>query len=87
MPRFGDLEAAIMGEVWSAEHPVRVRDVLSGINKRRQLAYTTVQTVMACCTERLVVTLQGRTDQRLRSDSESRRLHRRTLRRSAHRDR
>jgi len=46
MPRFGDLEAAVMGEVWSAEHPVRVRDVLSGINKRRQLAYTTVQTVM-----------------------------------------
>lgn len=46
MPRFGDLEAAVMDEVWSAGHPVRVRDVLSVINQRRPLAYTTVQTVM-----------------------------------------
>ncbi|MBN9620569.1 MAG: BlaI/MecI/CopY family transcriptional regulator [Actinobacteria bacterium] len=46
MPRFGDLEAAVMAEVWSAGRPVRVRDVLSRINRRKQLAYTTVQTVM-----------------------------------------
>lgn len=46
MPRFGDLEAAVMDEVWAAPAPVRVRDVLSGINRNRNLAYTTVQTVM-----------------------------------------
>lgn len=46
MPRFGELEAAVMAEVWAAERPVRVRDVLSGINRRKHLAYTTVQTVM-----------------------------------------
>lgn len=46
MPRFGDLEAAVMAEVWAAERPVRVRDVLDGVNQQRQLAYTTVQTVM-----------------------------------------
>lgn len=46
MPRFGELEAAVMAEVWSAGRPVRVRDVLSAINRRKHLAYTTVQTVM-----------------------------------------
>lgn len=46
MPRFGGLEAAVMTEVWSAGRPVRVRDVLTGVNQRRHLAYTTVQTVM-----------------------------------------
>ena len=46
MPRFGDLEAAVMDEVWTAAAPVRVRDVLDGINRDRNLAYTTVQTVM-----------------------------------------
>lgn len=35
-----------MTEVWSAGRPVRVRDVLTGVNQHRQLAYTTVQTVM-----------------------------------------
>lgn len=46
MPRFGGLEAAVMTEVWSAGRPVRVRDVLTGVNEHRHLAYTTVQTVM-----------------------------------------
>ncbi len=46
MPRFGDLEAAVMDEIWAAAAPVRVRDVLAGINRNRTLAYTTVQTVM-----------------------------------------
>ena len=35
-----------MDEVWSAAGPVRVRDVLERINEHRNLAYTTVQTVM-----------------------------------------
>jgi predicted transcriptional regulator len=46
MPRFGDLEAAVMDEVWAAAGPVRVREVLEEINQHRNLAYTTVQTVM-----------------------------------------
>lgn len=46
MPRFGDLEAAVMEQVWSAGEPVRVRDVLTGVSRSRPLAYTTVQTVM-----------------------------------------
>jgi predicted transcriptional regulator len=46
MPRFGDLEAAVMDEVWAAGRPVRVREVLEPITRQRPLAYTTVQTVM-----------------------------------------
>lgn len=46
MPRFGGLEVAVMAEVWSAGRPVRVGDVLAGVNQRRQVAYPTVQTVM-----------------------------------------
>jgi predicted transcriptional regulator len=46
MPHFGDLEAAVMDEVWAAGRQVRVREVLEGINRDRDLAYTTVQTVM-----------------------------------------
>lgn len=46
MPRFGELEAAIMDEVWAADEPVTVRDVLTGLQRERAIAYTTVQTVM-----------------------------------------
>ena len=46
MPHFGDLEAAIMDEVWAADGPIRVRAVVDSLNRERPLAYTTVQTVM-----------------------------------------
>lgn len=46
MPHFGDLEAAIMDEVWFAGAPVRVREIVDKLNLERPLAYTTVQTVM-----------------------------------------
>jgi predicted transcriptional regulator len=46
VPHFGDLEAAIMDEVWAADGPVRVRAVVDRLNRERPLAYTTVQTVM-----------------------------------------
>jgi predicted transcriptional regulator len=46
MPRFGDLEAVIMERVWAADGPVRVRDVVEELQKDREIAYTTVQTVM-----------------------------------------
>lgn len=46
LPGLGELEAAIMDVVWRAEAPVRVRDVLDGLEHARQPAYTTVMTVM-----------------------------------------
>jgi predicted transcriptional regulator len=46
MPRFGDLEAAIMDQVWRADGPVLVREVVDGIRQDRPIAFTTVQTVM-----------------------------------------
>jgi predicted transcriptional regulator len=46
MPHFGDLEAAIMGRLWASNEPVLVRDVLEDLRQERDIAYTTVQTVM-----------------------------------------
>ncbi|ASU81840.1 CopY family transcriptional regulator [Nocardiopsis gilva YIM 90087] len=46
MPRFGDLEAAIMRSVWASATPVRVREVLADLQRERDIAFTTVQTVM-----------------------------------------
>lgn len=46
MPKFGDLEAVIMDRVWQAEKPVLVRDVVEAIQGDREIAFTTVQTVM-----------------------------------------
>ncbi|WP_116453454.1 BlaI/MecI/CopY family transcriptional regulator [Blastococcus litoris] len=46
MRPFGDLEAAIMRELWERGEPATVRDVLAALSASRQLAYTTVMTVM-----------------------------------------
>jgi predicted transcriptional regulator len=43
MPKFGDLENAIMTEVWHAGSPLLVREILDRLD--RSLAYNTVQTV------------------------------------------
>ena len=45
-PGLGELKAAIMEVVWRADDVVRVRDVLDQLEPARQLAYTTVMTVM-----------------------------------------
>lgn len=42
----GDLEAAIMDRVWKSEE-VTVRDVYESVGRGRELAYTTVMTVMS----------------------------------------
>lgn len=42
----GDLEAAIMDVLWTADGPLPVREVLARLREERELAYTTVQTVM-----------------------------------------
>jgi predicted transcriptional regulator len=43
---FGDLEAAVMDRLWSWARPATVREVLEDLRKSRDLAYTTVMTVM-----------------------------------------
>jgi predicted transcriptional regulator len=40
------LEAVVMDLVWRANEPVRVREILDGLDTDRQPAYTTVMTVM-----------------------------------------
>lgn len=44
--QFGDLEAAVMDELWRADGPLTVRNVMEALSPQRPLAYTTVMTVM-----------------------------------------
>lgn len=46
MRGLGQLEATVMGQVWATGDPVTVRDVLGALERDRQIAYTTVMTVM-----------------------------------------
>jgi len=46
MQGLGELEAAVMDVLWRAEEPVKVRDVLERLDTGKQLAYTTVMTVL-----------------------------------------
>jgi predicted transcriptional regulator len=46
MRPFGDLEAAVMECLWSRNDPASVRDVLGELQTGKQLAYTTVMTVL-----------------------------------------
>lgn len=46
MRGFGELEAAVMERLWSWGRPAIVREVLEDLRKERDLAYTTVMTVM-----------------------------------------
>jgi predicted transcriptional regulator len=46
MRGLGDLEAAVMSVLWDAAEPMKVRDVLERLDTGRQLAYTTVMTVL-----------------------------------------
>jgi predicted transcriptional regulator len=43
---FGDLEAAVMQQIWDFAAPVTVREVHTELVRDRTLAYTTVLTVM-----------------------------------------
>jgi predicted transcriptional regulator len=42
----GDLEAEVVERIWTLDRPLTVRDVLADLNTSRDLAYTTVMTVM-----------------------------------------
>ena len=46
MRRFGELEAAIMECLWARTEPASVREVLGQLHTGKQLAYTTVMTVL-----------------------------------------
>jgi predicted transcriptional regulator len=46
MRGFGDLEAVIMDRLWSWNRPVTVREVVDDLRAYRDIAYTTVMTVM-----------------------------------------
>jgi predicted transcriptional regulator len=46
MRRFGELEAVIMEGLWERGRPALVREVLDDLRGDRDLAYTTVMTVM-----------------------------------------
>ncbi len=46
MQGLGELEALVMDVLWRSNQPVRVRDVLDGLDDDREPAYTTVMTVL-----------------------------------------
>ena len=46
LTRLGDLERAVMDHLWSAPQPQTVRQVHEALCQRRDLAYTTVMTVL-----------------------------------------
>jgi predicted transcriptional regulator len=46
LARLGDLERAVMDHLWSTPQPQTVRQVHEALSERRDLAYTTVMTVL-----------------------------------------
>ncbi|MCL4417006.1 MAG: BlaI/MecI/CopY family transcriptional regulator [Actinobacteria bacterium] len=51
----GKLENEIMKIIWQSEFPLSVRDVMTLLQKKRTIAYTTVMTVMGRLTEKGVL--------------------------------
>jgi len=48
----GELESEVMEIIWQAGEPVSVREITSILQKKRQIAYTTVMTVMGRLVEK-----------------------------------
>jgi predicted transcriptional regulator len=46
MRGFGDLEAVLMDRLWSRDEPTSIRELVDELQQEREIAYTTVQTVM-----------------------------------------
>jgi len=44
--RFGELEAVIMDRLWTRREPATVREIVDELRQHREIAYTTVLTVM-----------------------------------------
>ena len=54
----GELESAVMAQLWATEGPLTVREVHQGLLPGRQLAYTTVMTVLDRLAKKDMVTQQ-----------------------------
>ena len=52
----GELERRVMEHLWSSAEPQTVRDVHGAVSARRDLAYTTVMTVLRRLSEKGLVT-------------------------------
>lgn len=48
----GELESDVMEIIWQSKGPISVRTVTQNIQKKRQIAYTTVMTVMGRLVEK-----------------------------------
>ncbi len=46
LTRLGELERSVMDHLWSAGDPQTVRQVHEALSARRELAYTTIMTVL-----------------------------------------
>ena len=46
MTRLGELEREVMDHLWNAPEPQTVRQVHEALSARRDLAYTTIMTVL-----------------------------------------
>ncbi|WNB84758.1 BlaI/MecI/CopY family transcriptional regulator [Cellulomonas sp. ATA003] len=46
MPKLGQLEAVVMNKLWGYGRAAAVREVLEDLQRDRNVAYTTVMTVM-----------------------------------------
>jgi predicted transcriptional regulator len=46
MRQLGQLEAVVMHRLWEWARPVSVREVVDDLQQQREIAYTTVMTVM-----------------------------------------
>ena len=62
MPVLGELESAVMEVLWSRRVPLSVREVHDVLIRRRDLAYTTVMTVLDRLSKKAIANreLEGR---------------------------
>ncbi|KIQ19027.1 transcriptional regulator [Rhodococcus sp. Leaf7] len=58
MAGLGDLERAVMEHLWSSSEPQTVRQVHEALAEKRELAYTTVMTVLQRLAKKKLVTQQ-----------------------------
>src|SRR3954454_23112787 len=58
MARLGELEKAVMDHLWSKDEPQTVRQVHEALSAHRELAYTTVMTVLQRLAKKNLVTQQ-----------------------------
>src|SRR3954447_20482144 len=65
MAGLGDLERDVMAQLWAAPEPLTVRQVCDRLSRERDLAYTTVMTVLDRLAKKGVVT-QERADRAYR---------------------